>query len=230
MNAQVQSILNSITSPQGSGGGYERVPTKTPEQQKLLNQNIKQAQDLQQGGYKDAIGLLQQYLDPNSDVYKNFEKPYLQEFEQQTLPGIANRYAGLNAMGSGLMTSGFGQTLGAAGANLQSQLAQMKQQYQRQSINDLLQQYNQLTNSSLGTNTFENTYVPPTEDPLMSLIKTGVTGAAAAAGGPLAGAATKFFTDKLKNNTQSQPFSAGTPGNGGYQGRFGNLDVNYGGY
>jgi outer membrane PBP1 activator LpoA protein len=132
-------------------------------------------------------------------------------------------------MGSGLMTSGFGQSLGAAGANLQTQLAQMKEQYRRQSINDLLQQYNQLSSNALGTNTFENTYTPPTQDPLMEIIK-GVTQAGASIiGGPLAKAGVDYFMNKPSNNqTQSQPFSAGTPGNG-YQGRFGELP-NYAGY
>ena len=222
-----KSILDSMLEPDSP---FQQVPTKTKEQQGLLNQNIQQAEELGQGGYKDAMGLLQQYLDPNSEVYKNFEKPYMQKFEQETLPGIANRYAGANAMGSGLMTSGFGQSLGAAGGNLQAQLAQMKDQFRRQSINDLLNQYNQLTSTSLGTNTFENVYTPPTEDPLTNLLTTGLTAGATAIGGPAAGALTNWATNAFKSNSQSQPFSAGTPGNGqGYQGRFGNLP-NYGGY
>src|SRR4051812_1940185 len=99
----------------GKEESYKQVPTKTPQQMGLLNSNIKQTKQLQEGGYGDAMSILQQYLDPNSDIYSNFEKPYMQQFEQETLPGIANRYAGANSMGSGLMTSGFGQSLGAAG-------------------------------------------------------------------------------------------------------------------
>ncbi len=202
-------------------------------QERTLRNVNKSQNQLAQGGYQDAMGLLQQYLDPNSEVYSNFEKPYLQQFEQQTLPGIAERFAGGNAMGGGLMTSGFGQSLGAAGANLQTQLAQMKEQYRRQSINDLLGQYNQLTNQSLGARPFENVYDPGTQGQqtlLGGLAQTGLTAAATAFGGPAGGfAANTLFNSMKPNQQQSQPFSAGIPGGGGYQGSFGNLP-NFGGY
>jgi hypothetical protein len=221
---------------EGREPSWQKVSNYDRGQQRTLRNTSNAQNQLARGGYKDAIGLLQDYLNPNSDVYKNFEKPYIQQFEQETLPGIAERFAGGNAMGGGLMTSGFGQSLGAAGANLQAQLAQMKEQYRRQSINDLLQQYNQLTNQSLGARPFENVYDPGTQGQLGfggKILENIGVGAASAFGGPLGGAAAKGVSNlfqSMGNQTQSQPFSAGTPGAGGYQGRFGNLDVNYGGY
>lgn len=217
---------------EGRDPSWSQVSNYNKGQNRTLN-NVNNAQNqLSQNGYQDAMGLLQQYLNPNSEVYANFEKPYLQQFEQQTLPGIAERFAGGNAMGGGLMTSGFGQSLGAAGANLQTQLAQMKQQYQRQSINDLLGQYNQLTNQSLNARPFENVYDPGTQGQqsmLGGIVQAGLTGAATAFGGPAGGfAANTLFNSMQPSQSQSQPFSAGTPG-GGYQGRFGNLP-NFGGY
>ncbi len=148
---------------EGRDPSWDQVSNYTPGQRGLLKGDIKQAKQLQKGGYGDAMSLLQQYLNPQSDIYQNFEKPYLQEFEQQTIPGLAERFAGMGAMGGGLSSSGFGQALGAAGSNLQTQLAQMKQQYQRQSINDLLGQYNQLANRGLGAKSFENVYDPGTQ-------------------------------------------------------------------
>lgn len=219
---------------EGRAPSWQKQSNFTKGQEQNL-QNITQQQNQlagQGGGYQDAMSLLQQYLNPNSDVYKNFEKPYLEQYQNQTLPEIANRYAGQNAMGSGLMTSGFGQSLGAAGSSLQAQLAQMKQQYQRQSINDLLNQYNQLTNTSLGTRSFENVYDPGTQGQnsfLGNILEAGVTGAATAFGGPLGGAAAKGALNLFKGgagggNQESSAFSAGTPsGGGGYQGGFGPL-------
>jgi hypothetical protein len=218
---------------EGREPSWSKVSNYDKGQQRTLRNTSNSQNQLARGGYQDAIGLLQDYLNPNSDVYSNFEKPYIQQFEQQTLPGIAERFAGGNAMGGGLMTSGFGQSLGAAGANLQAQLAQMKQQYQRQSINDLLQQYNQLTNQSLGARPYENVYDPGTQGQLGfggKILESIGTGAATAFGGPLGGMAAKGASNlfqSMGNQTQSQPFSAGTPG--GYQGSFGNLP-NYGGY
>ncbi len=193
----------------GTDDEYNQMPTMTKGQQRGLKDVGRKQKQLGEGGYQNAIGLLQQYLDPNSDVYKNFEKPYMQQFEQETLPGIAERFAGGNAMGSGLMTSGFGQSLGAAGANLQAQLAQMKQQYQRQSINDLLGQYNQLTNTHLGNRSFENTYQPGQPGVLNSFAQ----GVGQAVPGILSG----FFG----NNNQSQPLTGGSVGSQGNFNRYG---------
>ena len=140
----------------GSDAKMKKFDQYSPEQNDFFKQFMSQLQGLggQGGGAQNAMGLLQDYLNPESDVYKNFEKPYMQEFEQQTLPGIANRYAGLNAMGGGLSSSGFGQSLGAAGSQLQTNLAGMKSQMQRQSINDILGQYNQMANMGLNAQPF----------------------------------------------------------------------------
>lgn len=140
----------------GSNAKLKKFDQFSPEQQDFFKQLFGQLQGLsgQGGGFNQATNLLQDYLNPQSDVYKNFEAPYRQEFEQQTLPGIANRYAGLNAMGGGLSSSGFGQALGAAGSQLQTNLAGMKSQLQRQSINDILGQYNQMSNLGLNAQPF----------------------------------------------------------------------------
>lgn len=199
---------------EGRAPSWQKQSNFTKGQEQNL-QNITQQQNQlagQGGGYQDAMSLLQQYLNPNSDVYKNFEKPYLEQYQNQTLPEIANRYAGQNAMGSGLMTSGFGQSLGAAGSSLQAQLAQMKQQYQRQSINDLLNQYNQLTNTSLGTRSFENVYDPGEEGKLSFLgnvLDTAGQTLAIAYGGPAGGAAYRGISNGLQGKQQSNPFSVG---------------------
>lgn len=109
-NQLLQQLLQSLTGGGGNGGGYQQ-----------------------------AMGLLQDYMNPQSDVYKNFEAPYMQQFEQQTVPMLAEKFAGFGGgMGGGLSSSGFGQALGAAGGNLQTNLAQLKSQMGRQSIQDIL--------------------------------------------------------------------------------------------
>lgn len=215
---------------EGRDPSWNKVSNYTSGQRGLLNSDIKQARQLQQGGYGDAMSLLQQYLNPQSDVYQNFEKPYLQQFEQQTVPGLAERFAGLGAMGGGLSSSGFGQALGAAGANLQTQLASMKEQYRRQSINDLLNQYNQVVNRGLGARPFENVYDPGTQGQLGfggNVLNAAATGAGYAFGGPFGGAAAKgassLFNDWFNSGSGVDINS------GSYKGTFGNLP-NYGGY
>jgi hypothetical protein len=216
---------------EGREPSWQKVSNYNRGQEKTLSNVNKQQNQLAQGGYKDAMGLLSDYLNPQSDVYKNFEKPYLQQFEQQTIPQIAERFGGANAMGSGLMTSGFGQSLGAAGANLQTQLAQMKEQYRRQSINDLLNQYNQITNTSLNARPFENAYDPGQEGQLSfagKILDTGLNAAANAFGGPAGGAAYSGLSNFVQgmnkgSGGQSNAFDVGGGGGGGYQGSFGQL-------
>lgn len=213
---------------EGREPSWNKVSNFTREQRGLLKSDIGQARDLQQGGYGDAMSLLQQYLNPQSDIYRNFEAPYRQEFEQQTIPGLAERFAGMGAMGGGLSSSGFGQSLGAAGANLQAQLAQMKQQYQRQSINDLLGQYNQIANRGLSTRSFENVYDPGTQGQLGfggQVLNAGLTAAATAFGGPAGGAAYQGLSNMFQSGMNSG--SNNGTGNKGYGG-FSNLDINFG--
>jgi hypothetical protein len=118
------------------------------------NQNLNQLTDLtQQGGQgaQDVLKYLMQFMDPNSDIYKNFEAPYRQEFEEETIPGLAEQYAGKGALSS----SGFGQALGSAGAGLQTKLAALKSGLQRQAGQDIFGQYNQQANRSLSSSPFD---------------------------------------------------------------------------
>ncbi len=167
----------------GDDDSYDQLPTLNKGQLGHLDSLGGQLKQLGRGGYGDAMSILQEYLNPQSDIYQNFEAPYMQQFEQQTIPQLAERFAGMGAMGGGLSSSGFGQALGAAGGNLQTQLAQMKQQYQRQSINDFLGQYNQMNNQYLGTRPFENTYQPGSTGLIGGALNSFAGGAGRMAGG-----------------------------------------------
>jgi len=132
----------------------EKLPTMSPEMQELHDQLIGNAKGAGGAGAQNALGLLQQYLDPQSDVYRNFEAPYMQQFQQQTVPQLAEQFSGFGANSGALSSSGFGQALGAAGANLQTNLAQMKSNMQRTSINDMLNAYLGMTGQALGKDPF----------------------------------------------------------------------------
>lgn len=155
-------LTGGITTKKGREGLFgsedkiKKFETMSPEQKNVLNSILGQLMQMQQpgGAYGQATGLLQDYLNPESDIYKNFEAPYRREFEEQTIPGLAERFAGAGATGGALSSSGFGQALGAAGAGLQENLASMKGERQRQSIQDLLGQFNTLSQFGLGSQPF----------------------------------------------------------------------------
>lgn len=189
------SVIGGLTSGKGD---VQNVPTRTKQQRQFQENALNQANALQQpgGGYNQAMQQLQDYLNPESELYKNFEKPYMQQFEQQIVPGLAERFAGFGGgMGGGLSSSGFGQAIGAAGGNLMTNLAQMKSQMGRQSINDLLNQYNQLSQTGLMQN-----FQPVMQNP-------ATFGTEAAKG------AASFFPNYFASQMNNQAPTASQPGN-----------------
>lgn len=114
---------------------FKRTDAFTPEQMNVFRQQGDMLGG--SGAYGQAFQNLQALLDPTDEGYDRFTEPYMQQFQQQILPGIAEKYAGMGALGS----SGFGQALGAAGSQLQTGLAGLKAQLQRQAGQDIFGQY-----------------------------------------------------------------------------------------
>lgn len=141
----------------GSGDKTKKLDTMTPEQQKLMSQMMSMLDpsgSLGQG-YGQSLDTLKDWLDPNGQAYQKFAQPYMDEFNQQTIPGLSERFAGMGGgMGGGLSSSGFGQSLSAAGGNLQNQLAQLKTGLMGQAAQGLMGQYNQMSGQSLGAKPF----------------------------------------------------------------------------
>lgn len=140
----------------------KQFPTISPEQQQALSAALSQLGQLEGagGGYGQSLGYLQNLLSGSPEAISGFEAPYLQRFKEEIVPGIAERFAGLDPMGSGLSSSGFGQALSSAGSQLQSQLAALRSGLQQQAAQGLMGQYQQLLGQGLGIRPFENVYQP----------------------------------------------------------------------
>jgi len=155
-------VLGGFLGGKGTKDKMKQLPTMTPEQQKMLQGLIQQLGP--QGGLgqgnKESIDLYRQLLDPSSEAVSQFTQPYMNEFNQQTIPGLAERFAGAGAMGGGLSSSGFGQSLGAAGGNLQATLAQLKAQLGMQAGQGLMGQYSGMMGQALGAQPFQYSYQP----------------------------------------------------------------------
>jgi hypothetical protein len=111
----------------GAKDQLRNVPVLTKEQQSTLSQILGQLGQMQgpTGAYGMAQNRLADLLSGGSDVYNAFAAPYMRQFQEQTIPGLAERFAGVGGRGGALSSSGFGQGLGAAGAGLQESLASM---------------------------------------------------------------------------------------------------------
>lgn len=140
----------------GGQDKMKKVPTMTKQQTQLLNQMISMmgGQGGLGQGMQGGIDLQRQLMDPSSEAVQQFSQPYINQFEQQTVPGLAERFAGMGAMGGGLSSSGFGQALGGAGANLQATLAQLKAGLGQQAAQSLMSQYGLLGGMALGAQPF----------------------------------------------------------------------------
>lgn len=173
----------------GSQGKTEKLPTMNPEQLGHLKQMLQMLSPEGKLGQGQEMSLdrLMEMLDPSSEAQQRFADPYMQQFEQQTVPGLAERFAGAGATGGALSSSGFGQALGGAGANLQSQLAQLKSQLQQSAAQDLMGQYNTLSQQSLGAQPFAYQQQPGQQGLVQSALqgwgRSGFGGANKIAGG-----------------------------------------------
>jgi len=124
------STLQNIFS--GTPGSIQAMPSFSPEQQGLLGQMVG---GLGGEGGPLAGGLqnLQQMLAGGGEA---FEAPAMRQFQEQIVPGIAERFSG---MGAGAQrSSAFGQQLGQAGAGLAENLAMQREGLKSQGLQQLM--------------------------------------------------------------------------------------------
>jgi hypothetical protein len=163
----------------GHGDKFKQLPTMNQGQQGLFDMLSRYLQGYQGGGGErgvpQGIGQTQpfqqgqQYLQnlygQSPEAFDRLKQPYMNQFNQEIVPGIAERFSG---MGSGSWgSSGLNQALGQAGANLSAALGSQFENQRAQMFPQLQQygqapmdQYRQLLSQILGQNTFENTYQP----------------------------------------------------------------------
>lgn len=158
----------------GSKDQFKQVSRATPEQQIGLQQYFQNPIN-QNPLYQQGSSYLQNLLGGDQASYDRFAAPYMQQFEQQIVPGIAERFAGMGTGGS-LSSSGLNQSLARAGENLQTNLAGLQSQRQLQGaqlgLGYAQQPYSNLL-GGLGVQQFENIYQPRQpglQDTLMQML------------------------------------------------------------
>jgi hypothetical protein len=122
-------------------GGFNQYSTLTGSQKKVMGKMMKPIKDkrfdlTRSPQYQEALAQLQgaqgdvqginQYaqglMDPNSEQYQSFAAPEQRQFQEQTMPHIAEQFAGVG----GLSSSGFQQAASQAGAGLAERLAALR--------------------------------------------------------------------------------------------------------
>jgi hypothetical protein len=146
----------------------QQIPTMTPEQQQLLTMLT---EGMGESG-PQMFQYLSELLSGDSQAQSAFAAPMMRQFQEETIPGIAERFGGVGAQSS----SGFQQALGKAGAGLQENLAALRSQLQSQAAGQL----QGLLGQGLGTRAFENIYMPQQQGLLHGLAGGAGQGAGSA--------------------------------------------------
>lgn len=113
----------------GSKSKLKKYDTLSHGQKKLFKDFMKRinpkALDLMNSPlYKQSQQYVSNFLKTSpEDQYKSFEKPIMSQFQQQIVPELSERFAGMGAMQS----SGFNQAMGAAGTNLSERLGMLRE-------------------------------------------------------------------------------------------------------
>ena len=136
----------------------QQVPSMAPGQMDLLNQLLGGLGGGETGGGPMGAGLsnLQQLLSGDPEAFAKFEAPYQRQFQEQTVPGLAERFSGMGAGAQG--SSAFGQQLGQAGAGLSEGLASLRGGLQQGAMGQLAS----LLGIGMGASPFENIFRPQT--------------------------------------------------------------------
>ena len=161
----------------GSQGGFDQVSRLTPQQQEMFSQMFPGLMQAQGSG----LDWINQILSGDPEAFANFEAPFKRQFEQETVPGIAERFAGLGSHGA-QSSSAMNQTMAQAGRELSENLAALRGNLQQNALG----QIQGLTGQAMQP-TFESVYKQPT---------TGFLGGLA--GGAGQGAGSLFGLQALK--------------------------------
>jgi len=123
MTWAIPLILGGLSFLSNKMGSKEpqakQFPTLAPEQQAFQNK---------------ILEMLSGQLGEGNEDFETFASPFRREFNEKTLPGIAERFAGLG----GLSSSGFTQSLGQAGAALNEKLAALQSGLKQRKFESLL--------------------------------------------------------------------------------------------
>lgn len=107
--------------------GYSAFSTLNPQQQNIF-QSLSGMNLGQNRTFQGGENFLQKLLSGDKETMNQFQAPYLRQFNEQTIPGIAERFSGLGA--GAQSSSAFQQALGGAGADLSERLASLQGQMQ----------------------------------------------------------------------------------------------------
>ena len=180
----IVSMLPSLMQMFGNKGGgsnqgndeFQKLSTMTGGQEGILQQMMQGMGGGNMGGGPLGAGMqnLSDILSNKPEAFAKFEQPYMTQFQQQTVPGLSERFAGIGSGAQG--SSAFGQALGGAGAGLSENLASMRGNLQQNAMSQLMQ----MMQTGLGSQAFGYGHRTPPKGFLESIMPGLASGAGTA--------------------------------------------------
>lgn len=140
--------------------------------------------------FRKSTSYLDQLLSDSPQALEQFQRPYMRQYEQEIVPQIAERFAGIGGMSS----SGFNQAMAQSGRELAENLASMREQLRSGASDRAIQasampaqQRLQILQTLLGTQAVAPTYTPGSPGILGGLMGGIAGGIGQGVGGALGG-------------------------------------------
>ncbi len=163
-----------------------QLPIYSDEQTGLINSLVQGTSPLNQ----DALNYIQQILSGDPQALQSFEQPYLDQYNEQIVPGIAERFSGLGAQRS----SAFNQAMAQGARGLSTDLASLRSGLKNQALNQL----NQMNQTALTRTT--SPYLEEGEDSIFNSLMPG---------------AADIITEYAKNYIRNKSSGLGSLNSGG---------------
>ncbi len=160
--------------------------------------------------YQQGSSYLQNLLSGSPEAFAAFEAPLQQNFQQNVVPGIAERFAGMGTGAGSLSSSALYNSLAQAGKNLTTDIGGLRAGLQMQALPQALgyaQQPYSNTLAGLGVQSFQP-YERPGQPGFGTQLGSGVLSAAGQAIGQKGG---EFFGNQLFGGGSHTPYQAQYP-------------------
>lgn len=182
----------------------ENVSTLLPQQEPLRDQAINAGMNRGAGGaFGDAADYYRGNLSNNPEDFQAFAAPQLRKFNEETVPGLSEQFAGMGS--GGLSSSGFRNAALNAGTDLSERLGAIRASLRQQSAQGL-QNIGQVGLGNYSQNMVTEQGTPGL---LSQVAPLAIKGAAAYFGGPAGYAAADTALNSFGGNkvgAQSGPY------------------------
>lgn len=173
--ASIMAIISNFAASQ-TGNEGQHGSTYSKGSQSALDDALESVRGMrgnaditQNQGYQQGQEWLNNLFSNDQGFFNAFEAPLQRQFQEQTIPDLANRFASQGSGGS-LGSTGFRNQLAREGSNLSTNIAALRGGMQQQGANQQLQyaqqpvsNYQNLLNTAITPT--QNTYQPPSAGP-----------------------------------------------------------------